>query len=381
VRVHIEDGRYLLQTTEQRFDLITGEPPPPGIAGVEHLYSREYFTLMRERLAEGGMVTYWLPLSDLSDVSAAAILRAFCDVFADCSLWNGSGTHLMMVGTRDAADAVSEQDFARQWREPRVAAEMRRLGLEQPEQLGALFIGDADYLRSLIGRAAALTDDRPKLIEAPFSSPDAQQTLLLSVTDTSAARARFEKSPFITRLWPATTRTASLPFFEGQDAINSHMYGNLLQRPSAIHEVHRLLTASSLSTAVQWRLGSNADIQQVLDVATPEELADPFLQFHLGIRLLSERRYAAAAEAFSRAETVTERVSAPQAASTGDNAFALHMYALCMAGECGRAQLLIREPWLQSLRDRGVSPESMANSPLPPFWMWMKETFGIDPRV
>jgi hypothetical protein len=176
-------------------------------------------------------------------------------------------------------------------------------------------------------------------------------------------------------------RTASLPYFEVQDAINSHMYGNLLQRPSAIHEVHRLLTASSLSTAIQWRLGSNADIQQVLDAATPEELADPFLQFHLGIRLLSERRYAEAAEAFSRAETVTEQVSAPQAASTGDNAFALHMYALCMAGECGRAQSLIREPWLQSLRDRGVSPESMANSSLPPFWMWMKETFGIDPRV
>jgi predicted membrane-bound spermidine synthase len=381
VRVHIEDGRYLLQTTEQRFDLITGEPPPPGIAGVEHLYSREYFTLMRERLAEGGMVTYWLPLSDLSDVSAGAILRAFCDAFADCSLWNGSGTHLMMVGTRDAGGGISKQDFARQWREPRVAAEMRRLGLELPEQLGALFIGDAEYLRSLTGRAASLTDDKPKLIEAPFSSQDAQQNLLLSVTDTSAARSRFEKSPFIARLWPAAMRTASLPYFQVQDVINSHMYGNLLQRPDAIHEVHRLLTASSLSAAVQWRLGSNADIQQVLDAATPEELADPFLQFHIGIRLLSQRRYAAAAEAFSRAETITARVSAPQAASTGDNAFALHMYALCMAGECDRVQTLIREPWLQSLRERGIKPEAMANSPLPPFWTWMKETFGIDPRL
>jgi predicted membrane-bound spermidine synthase len=381
IRVHIEDGRYLLQTTEQRFDLITGEPPPPGIAGVEHLYSREYFTLMRERLAEGGMVTYWLPLSDLSDVSAGAILRAFCDAFTDCSLWNGSGEHLMMVGTRDAPGGVSEQDFARQWRDPRVAAEMRRLGLEQPEQLGALFIGDADYVRSLTGGAAALTDDRPKLIDAPFSSPDAQQRLLLSVTDTTAARARFERSPFIARLWPAAMRTASLPYFEVQDAINSHMYGNLLQRPDAIHEVHRLLTATTLSTPVLWRLGSNSDIQQVLDTATPEELADSFLQFHSGIRLLSERRYAAAAEAFDRAETMTERVSAPRAVSTGDNAFALHMYALCMAGECGHAQALIREPWLQSLRDRGVKPESMASAPLPPFWTWMKETFGIDPRL
>jgi hypothetical protein len=52
-----------------------------------------------------------------------------------------------------------------------------------------------------------------------------------------------------------------------------------------------------------------------------------------------------------------------------------------MAGECDRVQTLIREPWLQSLRERGIKPEAMANSPLPPFWTWMKETFGIDPRL
>src|SRR6185369_1818235 len=102
VRVHIEDGRYFLQTSDRRFDLITGEPPPPGIAGVENLYSREYFQLIHDRLADQGIVTYWLPLADLTDVSAKAILRAFCEVFDDCSLWNGSGTNLMMVGGRNA---------------------------------------------------------------------------------------------------------------------------------------------------------------------------------------------------------------------------------------------------------------------------------------
>src|SRR6185369_12378957 len=93
MHIHIEDGRYFLQTTDRYFDLITGEPPPPGIAGVENLYSREYFQLIHDRLANQGIVTYWLPLADLSDVSAKAILRAFCDVFDDCSLWNGSGTN------------------------------------------------------------------------------------------------------------------------------------------------------------------------------------------------------------------------------------------------------------------------------------------------
>ncbi|HEX9710108.1 MAG TPA: fused MFS/spermidine synthase, partial [Candidatus Thermoplasmatota archaeon] len=69
VTVHVEDGRYFMRTTEKTFDLITGEPPPPQIANVVNLYTREYFALMRDRLREGGFVTYWLPLHSLSDRS------------------------------------------------------------------------------------------------------------------------------------------------------------------------------------------------------------------------------------------------------------------------------------------------------------------------
>jgi spermidine synthase len=381
VRVHVEDGRFLLQTTDRRFDLITGEPPPPGIAGVEHLYSREYFTLLRERLADGGIVTYWLPLSDLSDVSAGAILRAFCEAFTDCSLWNGAGTHLMLVGTRQASGPVTQQDFERQWRDPTVAAELQRLGLERPEQLGALFIGDADYIRSLTEGLPPLTDDRPKLIEASASSPDARADLLSSVSDTAAARTRFETSPLIGRLWPQQLRTASLPYFLFQQTINAHMYGDSLAaaRP-AIEDVHHVLTESSLTAPVLWRLGSNADVQRAVSRVRGEQQANPTLQFHLGVRLLSERRYSDAADAFERAATLTEQASATGGAQTGENAFALHVYALCMAGQTRRAQEIVRAPWEQSVRERGEDPESMADAPLPPFWVWMKDTFGIDPR-
>jgi spermidine synthase len=370
VRVHIEDGRYFLQTTAQRFDLITGEPPPPGIAGVENLYTREYFQLLQDRLADGGIATYWLPLSDLSDVSTRAILRAFCDVFDDCSLWNGSGTNLMMIGTRDARGPVSEEQFTRQWNTPSVVAEMRRLGIEQPEQLGALFIGDADYLRRLTAGSASLTDDNPKLIEASFSSKEAGSRLLGSVTDIAAARQRFQDSPLIKRLWPPRRLAASLPYFEFQEVINAHLYGDLVKASPAIEDVHRVVTRSSLSTPVVWRLASNSDIQRLVSDATPQELANPLLQFHLGIRLIAERNYAAAAEALSRAEQLPD---------VSDNAFALHVYALCMSGETRQAEDLIRDPFAQFLRASGVSADPKQAS-LPPFWLWMKNTFGIDPR-
>jgi spermidine synthase len=362
MHVHIEDGRYFLQTTDRRFDLITGEPPPPGIAGVENLYSREYFQLIHDRLADGGVITYWLPMADVSEVSSKAILRAFCDVFDDCSLWNGSGTNLMMAGTRPLRPGqapVSEEQFTRQWKTPTIAEEMKRLGIERPEQLGALFIGDAAFVRALVDGSPPLTDDRPKLIEAPSSSQEESTRLFASLTDTGAARTRFQTSPLIARLWPASLIMSSVPYFDVQHVIDAHMYGSLVSQSLALEDVHRILTGSTVATPVMWRLASNADIQQVVANATPEELANPLIQFHLGIRLLSERDYKAAAEAFNRATASPE---------VRDNAFVLYIYALCMSGQRAKAQALSSDAFAAS-----------GASSLPPLWMWMKDIFGIDP--
>ena len=369
VRVHVEDGRYFMQATDRRFDLITGEPPPPGMSGVENLYTREYFQLMRDRLADGGIVTYWLPLSDLTDVSAAGILRAFCDAFEDCSLWNGSGTNLMLVGTLNARGPASEEQFSRQWNVPAIAAEMKRLGLEQPEQLGALFIGDASYVDTLARTARTLTDDDPRLIEAPFSSPQEATRLFASITDTAAARTRFQNSTFVRRLWPAPLIDRSLPYFEFQHIIDMHMYGGMVTQTLAIDDVHRVLTESPLTAPVLWRLASNADIQQVVLTASPQELDDPLVQFHNGIRLLSERNYPAAGEAFERAAQLKDVAA---------NAFALQVYSLCMARRTADAEDLLRGPWEEFLRQRNVSREAATDSMLPPVWRWMKNTCGLD---
>ena len=62
VQIHVEDGRFFLSTASQHYDIITSEPPPPKAAGIVNLYSQEYFQLIRDRLADGGIATYWLPV-------------------------------------------------------------------------------------------------------------------------------------------------------------------------------------------------------------------------------------------------------------------------------------------------------------------------------
>jgi hypothetical protein len=361
VRVHIEDGRYFLQTTDRRYDLITGEPPPPNIAGVVSLYTREYFELMRDRLAPGGIATYWLPVHSMSDRGTLAVIRGFCDAFADCSLWHGSGTDLMLVGTRGAAGPVSEAHFAAQWRDPVVARELAGLGFERPEQLGALFVGDADYLRALTAGAPAVTDDRPKRITAPPSSREGLERLRAELVDVEAARARFRESPLIEALWPERLRAASLPYFEWQRILNDFLWDEGDPNESSVDDLHRVLTRSSLRTPALWLLDSDADRQQILDRADAGRRAHPALQLHLGIRRLAARDYAGALEPLQRAEAA-ERLRR--------QALGLRIFALAMDGRVETARRLARARF-EELGEAGR---------LQSFWRWMGARFGIDPR-
>jgi len=241
VRMHIDDGRYFLATTKERYDLITAEPPPPPVAGVVNLYTREFFQLVHDRLAEGGITTYWLPIHDLSDASSKSILHAFCDVFKDCTLWQGYSSNLMMVGTRGNHPTVSPEHFAAQWRNPRVAPELRALGFERPEQIGALFIGDADWLRKITADTPALVDDQPNRLYAPFTCSDTSLALRYPnwpalrpdayswnppeypnptfeswIATGPEAEARFLHSDQIRRLFPPQMIAGSLPYFAAQ---------------------------------------------------------------------------------------------------------------------------------------------------------------------
>ena len=83
----VQDGRFFLQSSPRQYDIISGEPPPPKVAGAVNLYTEEFFSLMKNRLKEGGIATFWLPINQLKLDEAKAILRAFHNVFSNASVW------------------------------------------------------------------------------------------------------------------------------------------------------------------------------------------------------------------------------------------------------------------------------------------------------
>ena len=261
VNVHIEDGRHFLETRFQGYDIITGEPPPPKIAGITNLYTREYFETIQERLNEGGIVTYWLPVHGLLESETKAILRAFCDVFDDCSLWNGASLDWMMIGTRSAKAKVTAEHFSRQWRDPRVIPELRALGIEEPEQLGALFMADADDLRELTRETLPLTDDHPGRLGETVVGPNEMLPIYRDWIDTRVNRKRFAESSMIERVWPAELKESTIDYFEWQQIAVAYLTNQLESATRIVPTLDRLQRRTSLQTLPLWVLGSTEEHQ------------------------------------------------------------------------------------------------------------------------
>jgi len=342
-RVHIEDGRFFLATSRDRFDLITGEPPPPLAAGIVNLYTREYFQLVHSRLTPGGMVTYWLPVHSLDLAASRAVVGAFCSVFSDCVLWNGSGRDWVLTGSRGGIPGRSEEELARQWQDPVVAPTLSRLGLDGPEQLGAIFIADAAQLAEWTAGVRALDDDHPgRLSIRHAGTEDVAEYLRLK--DCRNTEPRFMRSDWVRRVWPEELRLRTSRAFPLQCAFDDQSDGR--RKPDRLAQLHEVLEGSSLRTLVLLMVDSDPAIVQIARAASDAGERHPELAYHLGAAALAERRYDEAALRFG------------QAAKGGVIEMGSPLYralALGLAGNRDTAQNDLEtyapaEPWLQAGR-------------------------------
>ena len=198
-RVHtfVQDGRFFLQASPRQYDIISGEPPPPKVAGSVNLYTQEFFSLMKSRLKEGGIATFWLPINQLKVDEAKAILRAFHNAFPNASVWASADEQWIMMGIKGPAQRAQEEDIGRLWSDPATDADLSRIGLEIPQQLGALFLMDADEIDRITHDIAPLTDNYPKrLTDEPWDE-QASHHFALTYMEAASAVHHFLRSPLI----------------------------------------------------------------------------------------------------------------------------------------------------------------------------------------
>lgn len=87
VRAIVMDGRAWLRRTEAKYDVISLEPMPPNFAGVNALYSREFYLVARDKMNDGGVIAQWVPFHILGAKYSASISKTFREVFPNAILW------------------------------------------------------------------------------------------------------------------------------------------------------------------------------------------------------------------------------------------------------------------------------------------------------
>jgi spermidine synthase len=151
-----------MMRSEERFDLITLEPPPPAAAGVVNLYSRDFYELARRRLADGGLLAQWWPIATQNDEDSQSLVRSMLDVFPHVTLWTTEVHEMMLIGSMEPLPL----DFSRisdRFRTPSIAAALKEVGINTTADLLATYITDRAGLERYAGDALPVTDDRPRI--------------------------------------------------------------------------------------------------------------------------------------------------------------------------------------------------------------------------
>lgn len=355
----VEDGRQFLQVTPNRYDLITSEPPPPKHAGVVNLYTREYFKLIHDRLSEGGICSYWLPVHTLDPSQTLAITRAFLDVFDDASMWTGSGPNWMLIGSRGGIRQTTQERFVAQWKDSKLRPELSALGLEHPGQLGALFMSDATHLAEMTRGVAPLVDAYPGRLGGFRIDRTNQQAVYTEWMDVGLTRERFSKSDYIQRIFPPEIRRSADRYFSLQGVVNDllEQQASSVTRPWApaaqIKKLHELLEQTTLTTLPKWHLRIWEDLLTAIRKLSSRQPLTGRYRASLAAAALAERNFPRAASLYM--DALDQDTPPPPVVH-------LALYALIRAGKTEEA-----------MRRAGrVSVQAYD----PAYWRWLGELVG-----
>jgi len=328
----IQDGRFFLQATPERYDIITGEPPPPKVLGSVNLYTEQFFKLMSDRLNDGGIATFWLPIYQLNVDEAKSILRAFHDAFPNTLIWSSSDEEWIMMGIKGAPRKIDKRQLRKFWDYTNTRDDLARIGVEVPEQLAALFVMDGTEIERITSDAKPLTDFYPKRLgDATAVDPAIHSFTADYMRPTSAARD-FRSSELTRQIFPDEIFNAPLDAFF---VIREMRYRAGLMETNWLAELDVHLRGSRLREPVLECLGTNS-FRVALAKRSEHEKDQQFrgVAEDMIADALAQRNYAEAIYRLEENRTYHE--------ATQKDIYLL-TYAYCVVGEISHAETVAKD--------------------------------------
>ena len=169
VKVHLDDARHYLLTTDEKFDAITSDPLDPWVKGAATLYTREFFEVVKSHLKPGGVVTLFVQLYESTEAAAKSEVATFLEAFPNGAVFantvNGQGYDLVLFGQleNERIDVDAVQARLDDPANAAITQSLREIGINSAVDLFGTYAGRRSDMATWLKDAQINTDANLKL--------------------------------------------------------------------------------------------------------------------------------------------------------------------------------------------------------------------------
>ncbi len=169
VQIHVQDARNFIQWTQDKYDVITLEPMSPVQAGVNSLYSQDFYQHSKAHLNSGGIMMQWLPLHLVGPKDTWSILKTFQSVFPHTTIWNSFLTRIVLLVGSEKPLQLDITHFNNLMKQGPIKTMAHEIGVYGFEDFMDFYLTDGKSLFQITENAKTITDDFPLLEHSPVT--------------------------------------------------------------------------------------------------------------------------------------------------------------------------------------------------------------------
>jgi spermidine synthase len=158
LELSINDARNALRLTARKYDAVVSQPSHPWTAGASHLFTREFFALVRSRLKDDGVFVQWMNAEFLDETLLRQLAATLLAEFENVRIYQPSALALHFVASNGEIDI--ERQLAATGRP--LADEFLHYahsGISGVQGVAVSLLVDEQGVRELAGEAQPITDD------------------------------------------------------------------------------------------------------------------------------------------------------------------------------------------------------------------------------
>jgi spermidine synthase len=168
LKVLVDDIGNFLRTTTDKYQVISAdEKTADEYASNGFSYSLDYYQLLKNHLAPGGLVAQWVPTT-LPPSQYRMVLKTFADSFPNVQLWyflpaqKRGPFNTLLIGSMQRIELDYRQIQRRFDESPEAYASLAPYGLTSADALLPHFVAEDDTIRDAVGDSPINSLDHPR---------------------------------------------------------------------------------------------------------------------------------------------------------------------------------------------------------------------------